>query len=70
MAAPISFLSKLFGSKLFKIRRRKKSPEKNPSNPRPRPGHGDRPLKLAEEQRPAKEAPKPEPVDPLSLIHI
>ena len=67
MAAPISFISKLFGSKLFKIRRRKKSPEKNPSNPRPRPGHGDRPLKLAEEQRPAKEAPKPEPVDPYLL---
>ena len=64
MAAPISFLSRLFGSKLFKFRRKKKAPKETPG-PRPRPG--DRPLKLADAQRPAREAPKAEPVDPYTL---
>lgn len=65
MAAPISFLSKLFGSKLFKFQRKKKPAAAKPG---PRPPRGDRPLKLAEEQRPAREAPKAEPVDPYALI--
>lgn len=64
MAAPISFLSFFFGSKLFRFRRKKKAPEAAPG---PRPGRGDKPLKLAEAQRPMKEAPKAEPVDPYTL---
>lgn len=64
MAAPISFLSKLFGSKLFKFRRKRKPAETKSG---PRSPRGDRPLKLADEQRPAREAPKAEPVDPYVL---
>ncbi len=76
MAAPISFISKLFGSRLFKFRRKKK-PEAEAKGPRPRPARGNKPLKLAQEQHPAggqdqehrpkREAPKAEPVDPYSL---
>ena len=76
MAAPISFISKLFGSRLFKFRRKKK-PEAEANGPRPRPARGNKPLKLAQEQHPAggqdqehrpkREAPKAEPVDPYSL---
>lgn len=40
MAAPISFISKLFGSRLFKFRRKKK-PEAEANGPRPRPARGN-----------------------------
>lgn len=70
MAAPISFFSKLFGSKLFKFRRKKKS-----AGTSPRPARGAKPLKLADEQRsaggleqrPKREAPKAQPIDPYTL---
>lgn len=62
MAAPISFFSMLFGSKLIRFRRRKKTGRSGP-----RPGRGEKPIKLSEEQRPSKQAPKPQPVDPYAL---
>lgn len=65
MAAPISFLVKLFfGSKLFRVRRKKVSAENSSG---PRAIHSDKPLKLAPEQRPQREPPKTEPVDPYVL---
>lgn len=70
MAAPISFFSKLFGSKLFKFRRKRKS-----AGASSRPARGAKPLKLADEQRSAGglqqgskgEAPKAQPIDPYTL---
>lgn len=64
MAAPISFFSRLFGSKLFRFKRGKKT---SPSGPRPEQLDRHKPLKLAEEQRPARQAPKPPPLDPYTL---
>ena len=62
MAAPTSFFSMLFGSRLIRFRRKKKTDGSGP-----RPGRGEKPMKLAEEQRPVRQAPKPMPVDPYAL---